>query len=126
MKILLFNPMLPELNQKIVEELSARDDCRVIEIPDRKTFKKALQDSLSGHTVVVCSLCDEHDLCFIESLKKSIIDIKLLINMVQLSESFMNRISKLSPRVLTTMESGASMCVLPEAVLKIVKNQTIR
>ncbi len=123
MKILLFNPMLPKLNREVIKKLSGRIDCKIIEISDYEHFSDTLRGSLSGDTIVVFSVYDENDLCFLESIKDFLLDVKLLINEMTDQDIFSRRVYKLYPRLSLNMDSTLALRVIPDAVLGIINEQ---
>lgn len=70
---------------------------------------------------MVFSVYDEDDVYFLESMQNDFVDIKLLVNRMAGTESLQDRIFKLNPRIVTSIDSENCFNLLPDAVARIIK-----
>ncbi|MCP3887321.1 MAG: hypothetical protein GY702_00390 [Desulfobulbaceae bacterium] len=121
MKVLLYNPHLPDLNRDITNKILNNGGCNISEVYTYDEFREEFSSCLSGDTIVVFSLHDEEDVRFLESMKNDFVDIKLLVNSMAGMEKLQDRIFKLYPRIVTSTDSKACFGLLPDAIARMVQ-----
>ena len=118
MKILIFSIGNETISQKIIDGLNQFKNCQIILLEDHQSFKKEFRHCFSGETVVVFFIEGEEDMSFLESMEKEFVDIKLIINQPDHTNSFYGRILSLHPRLITNIRECREL--LPGVVRKTV------
>lgn len=121
MKILLFNPDYKKVTLKIIESIRDLCSCEILDAPDHRSFRTALELCLSGETVIVFFVNTEKDMTFLEKIYSKFFDVKLIVNHPDHQDQYRARILNLYPRMLTVTEECS--LILPGAVRGIVKQK---